>query len=269
MEHQFFKVNIQDFVAHVAFNRPDKANALHAPAWEEMKAIFESFNDNSEVRVAVLSGEGKHWCAGIDLQMLMSIVQGNIKDEARKREQIRKAIIHLQACINAIELCQKPVLAAIHNGCIGGAVDISTACDIRYSTKDAYFSIRETDMGLVADIGTLQRLPKIVHSGIAHEMAYTGRKVFGPEAQSIGLVTRVYEDKEQLLKEVLGIAQQIAAKSPVVIRGIKENIRYTRDHSVPESLHYIATYNAGFILSNDLMEAFSAYMQKRPPVFED
>ena len=164
----FFKLDIANKIAQLAFNRPEKANALNAEAWKEMKQVFEDLSANPEVRVIVFSGEGKHWCAGIDLELLMSLAQLQSMDcEGRKREEIRGFIYHLQECINAIERCRKPVLAAIHNGCIGGGVDIATACDIRYCTEDAYFSVKEVDLGLVADIGTMQRLPKIVASGIA------------------------------------------------------------------------------------------------------
>lgn len=263
-----FALHIENYVATLSFNRPDKANSLNEAAWAEMKQHFEELSDNPEVRVIILAGEGKHWCAGIDLETLMGLAQfQSIECEGRKRESVRKFIFFLQDCITAIERCRKPVLAAIHNGCIGGGVDIATACDIRYCTQDAYFTVKEVDLGLVADIGTLQRLPKIVAPGIAYEMAYTGRKVYGPEAASIGLTNRSFTDKDTMMAEVQKIAATIAEKSPLVIRGTKEIIQYTRDHSVAESLHYMATYNAAFLLSNDLMEAFQATMARKKPVF--
>ncbi|MEM1318920.1 MAG: crotonase/enoyl-CoA hydratase family protein [Bacteroidota bacterium] len=268
--YTFFKVELAKNIAHVAFNRPEKANALHAEAWVEMKQLFGELSKTPEVRVIVLSGEGKHWCGGIDLKMLMRLAEFNTIDcEGRKREEVRDFIYHLQDCITAIEQCRKPVLAAIHNGCIGGGVDICTACDIRYCTEEAYFTIKEVDLGLVADIGTLQRLPKIINSGLAYEMAYTGRKVYGPEAKEIGLVARCYPDKEQMLEGVMEIAQQIASKAPIVIRGTKEIIRYSRDHSVEESLRHMGTFNAAFLLSNDLAKAFEASMSREVPEFED
>lgn len=269
MSYKFFTVDLAAFIATVSFNRPEKANALHRAAWLEMKHIFEALDEDAAVRVIILKGVGKHWCAGIDLELLMSIAQISTKDEARKRERIRKEILFLQECINAIEHCNKPVLAAIHNGCIGGGVDIATACDIRYCTQDAYFSIRETDLGLVADIGTLQRLPKLIPAGKAYEMAYTARKVAGAEAERIGLVNTAFIDQEHMDQAVQQIAEQIAAKSPIVLRGIKENIRYSREHNTQDALHHVATYNAAFMLSNDLMEAFQAYLQKRAPEFKE
>ena len=147
MNFQTFTVSIANHIAQVAINRPDRANALNQTAWVEMKTIFEELDDNEEVRVIVLSGEGKHFCAGIDLELLMNVTELNsIKCEGRKREKMRQNVLELQAPINAIENCSKPVLAAIHGGCIGGGVDVVSACDMRYATEDAYFCIREIDM---------------------------------------------------------------------------------------------------------------------------
>ena len=270
MSWKHFKVSIDQKIAHVAFNRPDKANALHMEAWDEMKAIFDELSENDGVRVVVLSGEGKHFCAGIDLELLMSISHiQQIECGGKRGEKLRKFVLHLQACVNAIEACAKPVLAAIHNGCIGGGVDIAVACDMRYSTQDAYFTVKEIDLGMVADLGTLQRLPKLIAPGLAAEMAYTGRKVSGTEAQSIGLVNRAFETPEDMKQGVMQVAAAIASKSPVSIRGIKEVLKYTRDHSVADSLDQMATWNAAMILSADLQEAFKATMERRQPQFED
>ena len=215
-----------------------------------MKNLFEELSYDENVRVIVLSGEGKLFCAGIDVSMLMEV--GNFAGkgcEARKREQFIDGLKHLQDCVSSIEKCKKPVLAAIHKGCIGGGVDITTACDMRYCTEDGYFVVKEVDMGLVADIGTMQRLPKIVPYGFAAEMAYTGRKVFGPEAKSVGLVNQTYADKASMMEGVMGVAAMIAAKSPVVIRGTKHILKHTRDHSVNEGLEYIQAWNAAMIYS--------------------
>lgn len=270
MEYQYFKVEIENHIAQVAFNRPAKANALVLRAWEEMKLIFETLHKTPEARVIVLSGEGKHFCAGIDLELLMGMQEFQaIECEGRKREALREFIFKLQDCISAIEKCRKPVLAAIHRSCIGGAVDIIAACDMRYCTDDAVFSIREIDLGLVADIGTLQRLPKILNSGVVAEMAYTGRNVGGAEAAKIGLVNRVFADKESMMKDVLAVAEQIAEKSPLCIRGTKEILLYTRDHTVEESLNYMTAWNASMLFSNDLMEAFQANITKQKPTFKD
>lgn len=264
-----FLVQIKDHIATVSFNRPEKANALNEKAWDEMPQIFRELHENPEVRVIVLTGEGKNFCAGIDLSLLMGLQRFNeISCEGRKREKLRGFIFRLQDAITAIEDCRKPVLAAIHGACVGGAVDIVSACDMRYCTEDAYFSIKEIDLGLVADIGTLQRLPKILQPGIVAEMAYTGRKVSGEEAARIGLCNRVYPSQEAMLEEVQGIAATIAAKSPLVVRGTKEMLLYARDHTVAESLNYMTAWNASMLLSDDLMEAFAAQMEKRAPKFK-
>jgi len=269
MTYTSFLVNIENHIASVAFNRPHKANSLHDEAWKEMKHIFESLHDNPEVRVIVLSGEGKNFCAGIDLATLMSLQKFNeISCEGRKREALRKFIFHLQDCITSIEKCRKPVLAAIHGACVGGAVDIISACDMRYCVEKTYFSIKEIDLGLVADIGTLQRLPKILQSGIVAELAYTGRNVPGDEATRIGLTNQTFATVEEMKAGVLEIAKSIASKSPLCIRGTKEMLLYTRDHSVAESLNYMTAWNASMLLSNDLLEAFAATMEKRVGEFE-
>lgn len=270
MDYKTFKVTIKDYIAQVAFNRPEKANSLNETAWEEMRLIFESLHENNEVRVIILTGEGKHFCAGIDLTLLMDMQKfQQIDCEARKREALRKFIFKLQESISSIEKCRKPVLAAIHGASVGGAVDIIAACDIRYCTEDAYFAIKEIDLGLVADIGTMQRLPKILNPGIMAELAYTGRKVSGTEAKEMGLVNRVYANQEAMMEEVTKIAAEIASKSPLCIRGTKEILLYTRDHTVAESLNYMTAWNASMLFSNDLLEAFQANMEKRKPVFKD
>lgn len=270
MELTRFKLSIEEGIASVVFNRPDKANALDKKGWEELQSIFEHIDANEDVRVAVLQGEGKHFCAGIDLSLLMSIRQETMDAcEGRMREKLRQMVLRLQAPINTIQHCRKPVLAAIHNGCIGGGVDIVSACDMRYATEDAYFTIKEIDMGMVADLGTLQRLPKLIPDGLAREMAFTGRKLKADEAMRAGLVNTVFASKEEMIEGVMEIARNIAAKSPLSIRGTKEVMNYSRDHSIEEGLNYIAVWNAAMILSADLNEAFMASMEKRSPKFNN
>ena len=270
MDYKTFKVSIDNKIAHVAFNRPQKANSLNALAWEEMQHIFETLHETPEARVIVLTGEGKNFCAGIDLATLMDLQKYNhIACEGRKREKLRSFIFKLQDAITAIEKCRKPVLAAIHGASVGGAVDIVSACDMRYCTEDAYFSIKEIDLGLVADIGTLQRLPMILNPGLMAELAYTGRNVMGAEAAQIGLVNSVSPTREAMMEKVMGIAKTIAEKSPLCIRGTKEMLLYKRDHTVEESLNYMVAWNASMLLSEDLTESFAAFMEKRKPVYED
>ena len=270
MNYEIFSVDIQNHIASVALNRADKANAIPQKGWDEMREIFQKLDADEQVRVIVLSGEGKNFCAGIDLSLLMSVQQLNEIDcEGRKREKLRQFILDLQASITAIEKCRKPVIAAIHAACIGAGVDIIAACDMRYCTEDAYFTIKEIDMGMVADLGTLQRLPKIIPAGMAAELAFTGRKMFGAEAQQTGLVNQKYLDKAAMMEAVTAIANTIASKSPLSIRGTKEILLHARDHSVAEGLHYMASWNAAMLLSEDLMEAFGAKLERREAKFRD
>jgi enoyl-CoA hydratase len=220
--------------------------------------------------VVILSGAGKNFCAGIDLAMLGGVAEAIAhKDAARSREALRRLILDLQDCLSSIERCRKPVLAAIHGACIGGAVDLVTCCDMRYAANGAQFSVREIDVGMTADVGTLQRLPRLVPDGIVRELAYTGRNVEADEAQRIGLVNRLFDTPEALVEGVRQLAQSIAAKSPLAIRGTKEMLNYGRDHSVVDGLNYIATWNAAMLMSADLNESMSAMREKRLPKYED
>ncbi|WP_340152851.1 crotonase/enoyl-CoA hydratase family protein [uncultured Marivirga sp.] len=270
MKYDFFRVEIENKVATVSFNRPEKSNAIHMPAWKEMKEIFNSLSERAEVRAIVLAGAGKNFCAGIDLELLMSVSQyQKIECAGRRSEEIRRLVFTLQEAVNAIEKCKKPVLAAVHGGCIGGGVDIIAACDMRYCSDDAYFTIKEIDLGMVADLGTLQRLPKLISPGMVSEMAYTGRKMDGKEAKEIGLVNQSYSSRDEMMESTHKLATTIASKSPLSIRGTKEVLKYSRDHSVEDSLQYMATWNAAMLLSDDFSEAFKASMEKRAPNFKD
>jgi len=268
-EYQAFRVELKDRIAHVAINRPEKINAMNAAFWSEIVDIFQWIDDSDEARVVVLTGEGKHFSAGIDLQLLAQAASGMGSDIGRNADRLRRQILKLQASFNAVDNCRKPVIAAIQGYCIGGAIDLISACDMRYSTLDAQFSIKEIDMGMAADVGTLQRLPRIIGDGIMRELAYTGRTVDGREAQSIGLVNRAYPDQSAMMVAVLELAAQIADKSPVAIRGTKEMIRYMRDHRVDDGLEYVATWNAAMLQSADLKVAMTAHMSKQKPDFAD
>ncbi|MBL7852605.1 MAG: crotonase/enoyl-CoA hydratase family protein [Cyclobacteriaceae bacterium] len=270
MGYAHFQVTVSEKIARVSINRPQKANALHLPAWEELKAVMEEMGQRADVRVVVLSGEGKLFCAGIDLELLMSVQRLEaIPSAADRRESLYAMVIKLQDCVSSIERCRKPVMAAIHNGCIGGGVDIIAACDLRYCSEDAYFVIKEIDMGMVADLGTLQRLPKFMRPASVAEMAYTGRAVKAREAVELGLVNACLATREEMLSHVEQVALQIASKSPASIRGTKEVLRHAADHPVAEGLEYIARHNAEHLLSDDLKETFRALMEKRTPRYND
>jgi len=270
MEFETLKVTLDAHIATIRLNRPDKANAMSATMWQQIRQAFEWVDRTPEARVAVLQAEGKYFTAGIDLQMMMGMNAQIANDcDGRAREAMRRMILDLQDTLTSLERCRKPVLVAIHGGCIGGGIDLITCADMRYCSADAYFTIKEIDIGMTADVGTLQRLPKLVGDGITRELAYTGRKFEAEEARQMGLVNRVFESREALYAGVQEIAATIAAKSPLSIRGTKEMITYARDHSVADSLNYIATWNAAMLMSQDLTEAMTANMQKRAPVFKD
>ena len=269
MEYTNFLVSVKDKIAHVAINRPQKANALHLAAWDELKAVFEDLGARKEVRVIILSAEGKIFCAGIDLELLMSVKDFETVPADQRWKSLHEMVVKLQDCVSAIERCEKPVLAAVHNGCIGGGVDIIAACDLRYCTNDSYFTIKEIDMGMVADLGTLQRLPKFVKPAVVAEMAYTGRAVSGEEAVVIGLANACFLSRETMLEGVVKIATQIASKSPLSVRGTKKTLLNARDHSVTGGLDFIARHNADHLLSDDLKESFSAMMEKRKADYKD
>ena len=257
-------------IAEVCINRPEKANAMSRDMWGEIRAVFEWIDATLEVRVAILSGNGAHFASGIDLAMLAGVADEVDDDcEGRKREKLRRHILDLQESLTSLERCRKPVLAAIHGACIGGGIDMICCADMRYCSADAFFSIKEIDMGMTADVGTLQRLPKLIGDGIVRELAYTGRKFLAEEARAMGLVNRVFDSREALLAGVRQIAADIASKSPLAIRGAKEMIVYARDHTVADGLNHVATWNAAMLMSADLQEAVMASMRKKPAKFRD
>jgi 2,4-dienoyl-CoA reductase (NADPH2) len=270
MTYETLTLSLVDHIATIKLNRPDKANAMNLAMWHEIRQAFKWVDATPEARVAILEGEGKLFTSGIDLQLMMGMGDQIQNDcEARTRENLRQVILDLQDTLTSLERCRKPVLAAIHGACIGGGIDLICCADMRYCTSDVSFSIKEIDMGMTADVGTLQRLPKLIGEGMARELAYTGRKFSADEALQMRLVNRVFDSREALQDGVREIAATIAAKSPLSIRGVKEIITYSRDHSVADGLSYVATWNAAMLLSNDLQEAMMANMGKRIPEFKD
>ncbi|MEM6581419.1 MAG: crotonase/enoyl-CoA hydratase family protein [Pseudomonadota bacterium] len=266
-EFQTLELSLQGHVATVCLNRPDKANSMSAAMWPELRQCFEWLDEEPSVRAVILAGNGRHFCAGLDLAMFASLQEP--VEPARASEQLRRTVLRLQSSLTAIEKCRKPVLAAIHHTCIGGGVDMVCCTDMRYASADAFFSIREIDLGMTADVGTLQRLPKLIPDGVVRELAYTGRKMTAEEAREVGLINRVYSDKNEMMHEVAALAQQIAEKSPLAVRGSKEMLVFSRDHSVAEGLNYIATWNAGMLSEADLKAGLEAQLEKRLANYDD
>ncbi|XP_030527678.1 delta(3,5)-Delta(2,4)-dienoyl-CoA isomerase, peroxisomal [Rhodamnia argentea] len=256
-------------VFHLRLNRPSSRNALSLDSFAELPLALSSLDRNPDALVVVLSGAGDHFCSGIDLAALRSISSRSLSgaDRGRAGERLRREIKSMQDAITAIERCRKPVIAAVHGACVGGGVDIVTACDVRYCTGDAFFSVKEVDLAITADLGTLQRLPSIVGYGNAMELALTGRRMSGSEAKEMGLVSGVFGSKRELDDGVRLVAEAIASKSPMAITGTKDVLQTSRDMSVDQGLDYVATWNSAMLLSDDLTEAVSAHLQKRKPIF--
>jgi enoyl-CoA hydratase len=247
-------------------NRPEKRNALSADMWIDLPAAIGELTADREVRVVVVAGRGPSFTVGIDLEMLASISPTGVSEAAR-RVSLLLQIKELQKTFTALAECPKPVLAAVHGYCLGAGIDLITACDIRLATADAVFGVRETRMGLVADVGTMQRLPRVIASGHVAELAYTGGDIDAARALEIGLVNRVFPDQEQLLAGAMEMANTIAANSPLAVQGAKAVLRAGQDRSVAEGLDYVAVWNAAFLLSDDFSEAMAASLDKRSPDF--
>ena len=259
------------FVCHVELNRPASLNAMNAKFFTELGECFNQISNDSDIRCVVLSGAGRVFSAGLDLKEASSLFASatDTQDPSRKAlELYRTAIVPLQASISSLEKCLKPVICAVHSACVGGGVDLISSADIRLATNDAYFQIKEVDIGLAADIGTLQRFQKIVgNDSISRELAYTCRKLTSPEALKIGLVSATFENKDEMMQAALKMSSEIASKSPIAIVGTKKGINFSRDHSVDESLEYMATWNMAMLQSEDLIKAMMANINKEKPVF--
>tara|TARA_B100000482_G_scaffold134166_1_gene97981 strand:- start:1247 stop:2098 length:852 start_codon:yes stop_codon:yes gene_type:complete len=265
-----FDVETSDGVATVTMKRPERFNSMIPEFWTELPSLIRKLDSSGEVRAVVLASTGRHFCSGMDLAVFGDgdSATGS-KDPGRVGAMTRMNVLHLQETFSVFEKVRMPVIAAIQGGCVGGAVDMVTAADMRYATEDAFFCIQEINIGMTADVGTLQRLPKLIPEGVCRELSYTGRRMPSSEAKSVGLVNEVFSDQETMLDAVHEVAAEIAEKSPLAVWGTKQMINYARDHSTADSLNHIATWNAGMFRSGDMKEAFTAQAEKRNPEFED
>ena len=269
MELSCFDVLVADKVAHVRLNRPDALNTMVPAFWAELPGLIGELSDSGEVRAIVISSTGKHFSAGMDLSVFTSSGLSMDGEPGRRNATFMLLVKRLQQSFTALEQARVPVLVAIQGGCIGGAVDMVCAADMRYATADAYFQVQETNIGMTADVGTLQRLPKLIPDGVARELVYTGRRMSAARAAEVGLVNEVFEDHDALVAGVLEIAAEIATKSPLTLWGAKEALVYARDHGVPDALHQISLWQTGAFQPADMMESFGAKAQKRPANYED
>ena len=270
MAYKSLMVSIKDKIAHIILNRPDELNSMNVDFWHELPQVVTEIDAQANARVIILSSTGKHFTAGMDLGVFSNPQNMPIQgDPGRSAEDLRRLVLQLQDAFSVLEQVSIPVLAAIQGGCIGGGLDLVSAADCRYCTEDAFFCIKETDLGMTADVGTLQRLPHLIPQGMIRELAYTAAKLPAQRAKQIGLVNEVYPDQETMLKAVHEIALTIAQHSPLAIAGCKEMINYTRDHSVSDSLKYMATWQSGMYRQDDMMKVFAAKAQQTKAEFEE
>lgn len=267
-----FEVDIADGVAHLRLNRPEKLNAMGRAFWSELPAIVRDIDDKARARVIVISSTGKHFCAGMDLEVFAG--HGALQESAGSdphvaNEAFRHLVKALQGTFSCLDQARVPVLAAVQGGCIGGAVDMTSACDIRYCTADAFFCIQEINIAMTADVGTFPRLCKLIPEGWVRELAYTGRRLPAEKAKAIGLVNEVYADQEAMLASVMATAREIAARSPLAVAGSKAMINYARDHASADALDYIALWQSGMFARAHMREAFLAQQEKREARFPD
>ena len=279
MAYRCFEVDVADRVAHVRLSRPDELNTLVPELFRELPEIVQGISDAGSARALVLSSTGRHFSAGMDLQVLAGPGLGSGPapaepsvqpvEVARAAARMRSLVRVLQEAFTVLERARLPVLAAVQGGVVGGAVDLVTACDLRYASADAFFVVQETNLGLTADLGTLQRLGRLVPDGVAREMAYTGRRLPAQRAYEVGLVQQLYPDADALLEGALATAREIAAQSPLAVWGTKVALTYARDHGVAAGLDQVATWQAGMISTADLAEAAAARAQRRAAVYPD
>jgi enoyl-CoA hydratase len=275
-ESPVLSVERDDAVATVWLDRPEARNAMGMDLWRDLPRAMEAVSGDASVRAVVIAARGPHFSVGLDLKAMGSILAaggadvggaGGAPSMGARARASRHQILYLQDAITAVARCPKPVVAAVHGYCIGGGVDLIAACDIRLASADAVFSVREAKMAIVADLGSLQRLPAIVGAGHLAELAFTGKDISAERAKEIGLVNDVAADAEGVLKAARDLAAEIAANSPIAVQGTKAVLAANEGRTVAEGLDYVATWNAGMLPSDDLTEAVTAFMEKRPPDF--
>jgi enoyl-CoA hydratase/carnithine racemase len=268
MAYRSFALETVDKIAHLRLKRPEKFNAMDGVFWQELDTILAQLQRDAPARALVISASGKHFCAGMDLAVFeqgSAIPEGN----AAVRTALHEQILQLQRTFTRLEALRIPVIAAIHGACVGGALDMVTACDVRYAASDAFFCVQEINIGLVADVGTLQRLPKLIPEAVAREYAYSGRRLPAARARELGLVNEVFPDQAAARDAALALAREIAGKSPSAVWASKQAINYAREHTVADSLQQMALLQMAVWQSSDIAEAVRANAEKRDARFDD
>ena len=266
-----FDVEINNSIAHIRFNRPEKRNSMNEDFWTMFPKEVEELDDSGEIRALIVSSTGPHFSAGIDLSMFKDDIVENETDNemGRSRGYFLQQLRFLQNAVSCLEAARFPVVTAVQGGCIGGGIDLITAADIRICTKDAFFLIEEINVGLAADIGTIQRLPKIIPAGIAREWTMLGEKVSADRAKEVGLVSSLHDNHEEMMKNAFEIAEKLASKTPLAMWVTKETLNYSRDHTVKESLENVALWNAATLHKEDVMSTMMSKMQKKKPEYRN
>ena len=279
MAYKCFEVTIDERIAHIVLTRPEKRNSMGPDFWDELPEIIEDIDAGAKARVIVISSTGPHFSAGLDIKAFApsggasdagssDSARGSDKDVLRQRgAAFYDNVLRMQKTFSCLEACRMPVLVAIQGGAIGGGVDFATACDMRYATEDAFFTIYEVNIGMTADVGTFPRLVKLIPEGIVRELAYTGRRMSAAEAQRVGLVNQVFADQDTMLDGVMSVAREIASKAPLAVYGCKRMINYARDHSTADGLDYIGIWNASMLQPAEMAEAMLANSEQRPGTF--
>jgi enoyl-CoA hydratase len=263
-----FDVTMDGAVAHVRMNHPERHNAMTPAFWAEIPTLFRQLDEAGGVRAAVLSSEGKHFTAGMDLAVFAGAgTLGTANVHAR--EQFRQQLKTLQGSFSAIADVRFPVIAAIQGGCIGGGVDLATACCLRYCSREAWFCIHEINIGMMADVGTMNRMPKQIPEAVMRELAYTGDRLGAERAERLGFVNGLFDDHAATVAGALAVAHRIAARAPVAVAASKEMISYTRDHSVAESFTYLNALQPGVFDPEDIARALAAQKAGQPADFAD
>jgi enoyl-CoA hydratase len=287
-ESPVLTIERDDAIATVWLDRPEAGNAMGQDLWRDLPRAMAAVSEDEGVRAVVVAAKGPHFSVGLDLKAMGGLLTGGPDPEpdpgpgadpaaeaapaappsiAVRSAHTRTDILRFQAAITSVATCPKPVIAAVHGYCIGGGVDLIAACDIRLASADAIFSVREAKVAIVADLGSLQRLPAIIGAGHLRELAFTGKDIDAERAQRIGLVNDVATDADEVLKAARELAREIAANSPIAVQGTKAVLAANEGRTVAEGLDYVATWNSAMLVSDDLVEAMTAFMERRPPKF--
>lgn len=267
-EYETLNIEFEGSIARLTLSRPDEHNSMTAAFWKEFPAALRAIDRDGQTRVVVIASEGKNFCSGMDLGVFASIAGEEGIEAARRRANLRERILEFQAAFTTIEQIRPPVIAAIQGGCIGAAVALASACDMRYCSSDAFFSIEETNIGITCDVGTLQRLRHVISQTYLREWVYTGARLPADRAAAWGLVGEVYPDQDALIDGAMGVARAIAEKSPLVVHGCKLEMNYDRDHSLRDGLENVALWNAAVLHEQEVMTAIAARSAGKPGEFD-